>query len=319
MTRHEDLGLGADAATGDLLQGLALLGVGPAPVPSPALRKFLEEQQVLAIPLQRQAAASEPDPAEPRGRGAHRQSRAASTGRTWRPGRLPVRFASLGLAMKVVLGGGVALAGVTGAGVAGALPPALQDAWDGAFTSAPPTHAPAADEPAQQDPASEQPAAGARSAPGPAAGPEAPGGGRLPAPTDPEDASGSGDEWGPPAPAAGAAPVGQQPGPAAGYVPPPTGEATEQDGAPVPIAPVAPQPVFNEGPTTDSNMPVGETWAPAPVRPTAEPTYPSSAPPSPTGESTWQPTTDQPSTAPLPTSSDPAAGGSSNGGDYRNR
>lgn len=313
MMPDDDLLPDVDAAVGDLLQELALLGTGPAPRPNAALQLFLEEQQVAAIPLPREPAAVVLTPKGHRGRGAHRQLPLAPR-LAWRIGRAAGRVAGLGLVMKLALGGGIALAGVTGAGLAGALPPALQDTWDDVVGSASPLDAPAADQPAKPDPAVEPPAAGSGSAPAPTAEPDASGSARLPAATDAQDVVGPGDQLGPPAAGASAASTSQAPAPAAPAAPPSTGGG----GTAVPAAPIAPQPAYDPGPTTDSDLPAGEAWAPVSDEPTTEPTgesaSPSTAPAWPGGGPTREPTTDQPLTAPS-TDSGTTAGGDSTGGE----
>lgn len=285
MRVDDDLLRGADAVPHDLLEGLIALGAGPAPTPSAALQLFLAEQQVADLPAPRAAAAVPADvvPALPP---------APS-----RPGRRHVagRVASLGLTAKVLLGSGVALAGVTGVGAAGALPPVLQDAYDGVVDAAPGGRS-GPDGPAGPGASPNDPAVPSGSDPAPAVAPAvapaADRGAARPAPVEqqPTTTGRAGSD----APAAVTGPA-----PAADEVVEAPADAARPDAPAVEDAAVEPAPPSSPR-TAEEQLPAGagttsgDAWTPVSDEPTSAPSDSSTS--APADATTWEP--DRPASAP---------------------
>lgn len=304
MSLDDDLLFGAERTFHDLLEGLAVLGEGPVPLPSEGLRVFLAEQEAASLPVQREAPASamalthggaltalrtEPDRRGPRGRG------------------IAARLASLGLVSKVLLGSGAALAGVAGAGVAGALPPAFQHAWDVVEEASASLRGPADEESAAPD-APERPAIG----PGSDTSPDAPlrpePGADREAPTRQEETSRSGDDGVAPEAGSQAAPAADTPGEVTQFAPSTTWQGSD-DAAAGPVAPSSPQAAYDQGATTDPGTAGGEAWAPVSDEPTSEPAASSPAPPR--DDAAARP--DQPTSTPSTPAPIPATGGDGTG------
>lgn len=256
---------GSEEGLHELLVGLAVLGEEPAPRPSTALQLFLAEQQVGTLPR------TAPGPADVVGlvpaprprRGRH---------------RAVAHLTSLGLAAKVLLGGGIALAGVTGAAAAGALPPALQEAWDGLV------HDSSADGPVRGEPDA------------PASAPRVPSDGDpAPAVIPPEGSSSvePGSVTPPAAAPRAASPAagrGQLPAAAPGAEADTPADPAEHEAAVEPAAP-APAAAEQQG-ATDTHRTPGRTWAPVADAPTPVPDQWSTPPADTTTHAPEQPAPD---------------------------
>lgn len=285
----------------DLIEGLGVLAEQP-PTPNPALRLFLAEQEAATRPVPRSVpSCSEVLP----GAGA-RDRRHGRSRRT-----IAARLASLGLVAKVALGSGVALAGFTGAGVAGALPPALQDVWDGGGEAAAPRQAPADDGPAVPGAPRDEPTSGAGAGAGAGAGtaPDAAppadvaaDGAAQSRPAGTADSAGGSSELQPGAgtgtgtdPATGTG-TGQPAGAADDPPQPARQSSDEVPGAP--SAPTSPPATGGEQPGIDSGADAGDAWMPPPSAPSSGSTSPSTAPAPTQDEPAWAPPQDPPASAP---------------------
>lgn len=279
MRVDDDLLRGAEAVPRDLLEGLVELGAGPAPTPSAALQLFLAEQLVADLPAPRAAVAVSADvvPALP--------PAPARPGRR----RLAGRVASLGLMAKVLLGSGAALAGVTGAGAAGALPPVLQDAWDGVAGA----HGGSGkDGPAEPAASPNAPVAPSGAGPAPAVAPAAGSGAARPVPVQQQPATLGGAVSDVPA-------AGTRPAPATHEVTEAQADAAQpdapavEDAAAEPPPPPSPQTAEEQTPT-DAGTTSGDGWTPVPDEPTSAPSDGSTS--APEDARTWE--SDQPASAP---------------------
>lgn len=127
---------GRSVAAGDdlapvatFLEDLRSLARDPAPAPSAALASFLSRD----VPTQATAEAVRPEAVRPDAP-TKRRSRTMTAPKTG----LAAKLAGMGLAARIALGGGVALAGVTTAGAAGVLPEGPQQVVGGAIETVTP-------------------------------------------------------------------------------------------------------------------------------------------------------------------------------------